>query len=408
MSGAVLEAVQIAQAVFSVRVSPEVSSVALAALASVPGTAFAGEFQEYLTADVRPQFPVLLKDAPMAVALVDCDSNPEGALETMERLQQLLPGKIRLVAVGSQTDASFLLRAMRAGCNEFLAKPLQQEDLAAALRRFQKGQQASAGGSGELGKLLSFLGVKGGVGTTTMAVHVATHLVRKHKKRVLLVDHKHQLGHVALYLGIKDTKYYFSELLRNADRLDADLLEGFVVRHSSGLDVIASPDMCAPWHDGSAEDMERVVAYLRGRYEYVLFDSDTLYTTMLSPLIAASEEIALICTPDVASLRDMTRHIEHLSLTDGFASKLRVIVNRSSSEAAVTPEQIESAVRFPVSAEIPNNYAELVRAINAGEPIGPQARGSFTQAIGRWATRLAAMTDTVQTAAPARKRFGLW
>jgi pilus assembly protein CpaE len=154
--------------------------------------------------------------------------------------------------------------------------------------------------------------------------------------------------------------------------------------------------------------MERVITYLRSRYEYVLVDSDTQYTTLISPLIGACEEMSLVCTPDVASLRDMTRHIEHLSLTDGFASKLRVIVNRASSEAAVTADQIEAAVRFPVSEEIPNNYAELVKSINAGEPIGPQTRGGFTQAIGRWANRLASMTEFAQPEAPAKKRFGLW
>jgi pilus assembly protein CpaE len=62
---------------------------------------------------------------------------------------------------------------------------------------------------------------------------------------------------VALYLGLKDTQYHFDELLRNADRLDSELLNGFVVRHRSGLDVIASPEMSGGPHEPKATSSSR-------------------------------------------------------------------------------------------------------------------------------------------------------
>lgn len=407
MSTAQIESVQVAQAVFSVCIAPELVGPLMLSVEGISGAIFAGEFQEYIPTDRRPQFPPVVRDANTCVAIVDCDANPEKALETMERLQQLLPNRLRIIAMASNAEASFLLRAMRVGCNEFLNKPMNPLELAAALKRFQE-NMVMVQPVAETGKLFAFFGVKGGVGTTTLAVHLATHLVRKHGKRVLLVDHKHQLGHVSLYLGLKGAKYYFGELLRNADRLDADLLEGFVVRHPSGLEVIASPEACAPQHQGSQEAMERVLQYLRQRYEYVLFDSDTEYTNSIAPLIAASEEIPLIATPDVAALRDMARYVEHLGMVDTFASKLRVVINRCSSDTAINAEQIAQAIRFPVSVEIPNNYMEIVRSINAGEPIGPQTRGAFTTAIGKWANRLSAMTELKRPETAVKKRFSLF
>ena len=406
---AVMEDTQTVEAVFSVCAPAECVTAAVGILESLNGAIFAGEFQEYITGSRRPQFPALLKNAPLCVALIDCDADPEAALETMERLQQMLPSKLRMIGLSTNVDAGFLLRAMRAGCNELLRKPLVADDLLGALRRFRSMSVTATSAVTQAGKAVAFLGSKGGVGTTTLAVHVAVHLVRTYKKRVLLVDQKHQLGHMALYLGIKETKYHFSELLRNADRLDAPLLEGLLTRHGAGLDVIASPDACSTRFDARAEDAVTVINFLRQRYDFVLVDSESECSPWLTALVTCSDEVAMVCTPDVASLRDLARHLENLSLTDGFAEKLRVIVNRAGAEPAVTKTDIEHAVRFPVAQEIPNNYIDLVKAINAGEPIAPTTKTRFTQAIAKWAQSLANLTDAgFRQSAPAKRRFSLW
>jgi pilus assembly protein CpaE len=156
-------------------------------------------------------------------------------------------------------------------------------------------------------------------------------------------------------------------------------------------------------HTSSAETIERVIEYLRRQYDFVLIDSSMQYRDSIGAIMAASDEVSMICTPDVASLRDLARHIENLSLTNGSISKVRVIINRGTSDDAVSPEQIEQAVRFPVSFSIPNNYADLMRAVNSGEPVSPQQRGGFTQAIANWAKALAAgPADTTKASEPKR------
>jgi pilus assembly protein CpaE len=96
----------------------------------------------------------------------------------------------------------------------------------------------------------------------------------------------------------------------------------------------------------------------------------------------------MISTPDVGALRDLSRRIEHLSLTDAMARKIRIIINRSTSSDAVSVEEVEKLVRFPVSIAIPNNYVELVRAINAGVPIPPGQRSGFSQQFAKWSSKL--------------------
>src|ERR1700722_3301579 len=103
---------------------------------------------------------------------------------------------------------------MQAGCNEFIPKPAEPAVVRSTLKRFQSAHLGHAAVSNSAGRILSLLGAKGGVGTTTLAVHLANNLVRRHRKRVLLIDHHHELGHVALLLGIRNSQYHFDELVR--------------------------------------------------------------------------------------------------------------------------------------------------------------------------------------------------
>jgi pilus assembly protein CpaE len=376
------------QAIFSVCVDEAVVNAATSASFEVTGAHFAGEFRDYITSDKRPQFSPSLKNAASCVALIDFDRDPELAIQTTERLSQIFLKKISIVGVGAKLDAGILLRAVRNGCTEFLTKPVDPDDLVAALNRFQAVMAVDPHAQNGIGRVIAFFGAKGGVGTTMLAVHLATHLVCQHGKKTLLIDHKQQLGHVALYLGLKDTQYHFDELLRNADRLDAELLDGFVVRHRSGLDVIASPEMASGPHEPKGDQLEHVMDFLRREYDYVLIDSSVAFQDAKTSILEQSDEVYIVSTPDVAALRDLARLVENLSLSDSATSKLHVVVNRSTATDSITSDQIEKAVRFPITVAIPNNYFELQRAINDGEPIPPQRRSEFNQAIARWANRV--------------------
>ena len=377
------------QAIFTVCVDDAVTEVATAAALKSTGTQFAGGFRDYISADRRPQFSPLLRNALSCVALIDFDPDPELALETVERLQQIFLNRISIVGIGAQLEAGMLLRAVRSGCTEFLTKPVSPDELGAALNRFQSVRAIDPHSAGSIGRVIAFFGSKGGVGTTMLAVHLATHLVRQHGKKVLLIDAKPQLGHVALYLGLKDTQYHFDELLRNAGRLDPELLEGFLVRHRSGLHVIASPEVSAGPREPKSEEMASVMDFLRREYDFILIDCPPTFQDRKTSIVDQADEVYIVSTPDVAALRDLARLVESLSLTESAVSKLRVVVNRSTATDSITPEQIEKVVRFPISVAVPNNYFELVRAINDGEPVPPQRRSEFNQALAKWSSRLA-------------------
>jgi pilus assembly protein CpaE len=396
------------QAVFSVCMSEADVSAATSATLKVSGAHFAGEFRDYITSDKRPQFSPSLKNAASCVALIDFDRDPELALQTTERLYQIFLKKISIVGIGTHLDAGILLRAMRNGCTEFLTKPVDSIELANSLNRFHSAMAVDPQAHNGIGRVIAFFGAKGGVGTTVLAVHLATHLVRQHGKKTLLIDHKQQLGHVALYLGLKEAQYHFDELLRNADHLDAELLNGFVMRHRSGLDIIASPDVVKGSHEPKGDQLGSVMDFLRREYDYVLIDSSAAVHDSRSSVIDQADEVYIVSTPDVAALRDLARMVENLSLAESAISKLNIVVNRSTAADSITSEEVEKAVRFPVTISIPNNYFELQKAINDGEPVTPQRRSEFNQAVSRWALRVVHGVGGTKAAPVKKKLFSLF
>ncbi len=396
-------------AVFSVCGDPALNGLIEQLPAQMEGVAFAGEFQAYIRTGQRPQFPQSLRRAPGCVAWIDFDQNPEAALEAAEVLHEMNSPAITCIGVASRLETSLLQRAMRAGCSEFLQKPVTVDQLRETLARIQSRIFVRMESSATRGHIVSLFGAKGGVGTTTLAVHLAAYLTKLHGKKTLLIDHNHQLGHVSLLLGLEENRYHFDDLIRNADRLDAELLNGFLARHPSGLAVISSPSTCTLRQSAMAEDVERIFAFLRTEYDFVVIDSSLQYDDDAA-MIQHSDSVYLVSTPDIAALRDLSRYIEHLGLTETSAGKLRVAINRSSSQDAISKEQIEKVVKFPVSISIPNNYAELLRAVNAGEPIWPQRRSEFTTRLTRWVQQLAGQQTPVSALSPhaSRKRLPFW
>ena len=255
----------------------------------------------------------------------------------------------------------------------------------------------------------AFFGAKGGVGTTTLAVPLAASLASQHGKRTLLIDHKNQLGLVALYLGLQSPEYHFTELLRSVDRLDTELLNGFVIRHKTGLDVIPSPEIATAHYTGKRQDLERVIDFLKREYDYILVDSTVTKEEAKLELLEQADDIYLVSTPDIASLRDLARLVDDMSAGSHLSEKLRLVINRATADDSVSIQQIEKALRFPVTLRLPNSYFEVMRAINTGEPVDTTGKSPFCQHLSMWSADVARGGDAAAPeAAPEKRKLRFW
>jgi pilus assembly protein CpaE len=394
-------------ALLTVQVERETVDQIRKTASQMPWTLVQVDYENYFSTTRLPALTQRAIEAQGCIAVVDFDKDPELALQTAECLRHSFYHKIAILALSSTTDPDLLLRAMRAGYSEFLGKPFDSDEFTDALTRLDHRWTASVARPHNSGKILSFFGAKGGVGTTTLAVHLAMFLVRGLGKKVLLIDNHAQLGHVVLYLGMDGSNHHFYDLVQNVSRLDQELLRGFIATHSSGLDVLSSPDVYGGSWKTDADSVERTLEFLSTQYDFVLLDCEASFEDINLAVIAFSNWIYLVATPEIGAIRDLSRYVDGLIQNEQATKKLQVVINRYSSHDAVTIEQIERAVHLPIAIKIPNNYGELVRSINIGEPLSADSKSDFSLQMTKWATSLVRVV-TPTAPEPAKKRFALW
>ena len=143
-----------------------------------------------------------------------------------------------MVALESNPD--LILQAMRSGANEFLAWPPSDKSFQEAIHRVTSRRNASSATRSHA-TTIAFVGAKGGTGTTTVAVNCAVELARLSKRPTMIVDLKAGLGEVTLFLGVR-SRYSLLDAIDNLHRLDTEFLKELVVKHKSGLEILAGSD----------------------------------------------------------------------------------------------------------------------------------------------------------------------
>jgi len=369
---------------------------------------FAGEMHDYARRDGERLVIERLQRAEVAVCVIDFDADREAAVQSANAIQQALHGRGTLIAVSAQSEPALILEAMRAGCGEYLTKPVSVDQLEEALHRLKtRLSSRRPARSKPHGRILALLGARGGAGTTTLAVHLGCFLVRQYAKKTLILDEHSRLGHVSLYLGEDQASYHFYELVRNVARLDETLLQGFVIHHSNCLDILPSPDVFDDSANVPLDDVQRAIRFLGESYEFVVIDCPHGEHKLSLTTIDCCDELFLIATPDVPALRDLSRYIDRLLQSNVPPAKIKVVINRYSSDGALTLEQIEKAIRQPITITIPNASSDLIRAMNTGSPVLPDRKSEFAMQMKKWAASLV-RDEAVPEPAEHKRRFAFW
>jgi pilus assembly protein CpaE len=395
-------------ALITVSLDPQLAEDVADAASTMLWAVHRADCDGYISAEKRPPFPPLVKASPLCVAVIDFDKDIDQAIDAAAYIQELYGGKAALIACSASQDHQILLRAMRAGCNDFIGGEFNHASFTETLNRLNQLWTSKAAVDAARGSVFTFFGAKGGVGTTTLAVHVAMYLVQCHHKKTLLIDNHPQLGHACIYLGIDGTRYNFHELVRNLSRLDSELLRGYIATHASGLEVLSSPDICEGRKATDPESMAQTLDFLRGEYDYIIVDCPTALDETNLAVIDASNQVFIIATPEIGSVRDLSRHVDVLSQNENNVDKVKVVINRFSAQHAVSLEQIEKAIRLPISFKLPNSYAEVVRSGILGEPISYRSKSEFSAQLLKWVSSLGGPIVGLEEEAPKKAKFSLF
>lgn len=335
------------------------------------------------------------------VLIVDLEQNEERALTLVEAARGLA-GALTVMVYSRSADSELLVRCMRAGAREFLSDPLSPDTLAEALVRASVRRDELKPQQKELGGLcLVFVGAKGGSGTTTVCSNFAVQLAKESGATVALLDLNLRLGDAALTLGLTP-EFSTEDALRSESRLDRDLVSKLLLRHNSGLHVLAGPVEPSSFSP-SASGVSKLISLLRRDFAYLVVDAGSHYSPYGGPLLDTADRVYLVTQANVVELRN-SHYLIRSELGGGSGRKLEVVLNRYTARSGeIDEESIVRALGLSPQWRIPSDFHAVQRAQNAGIAVAEK-----DSAVTRVLKQMARAASGKAAEDGKKKKFGLF
>lgn len=238
---------------------------------------------------------------------------------------------------------------------------------------------------------------KGGAGTTTIATNLAISLQKSLKEDVLLIDGKHQFGHVAMYLNMQ-TGNSISDLLTQGGMLDQQLIKQVAIQHVSGIKVLPSPNSIVEAQSIRPENLFKLIQSLQQVFPNIIIDGGNNLDENTVTYMDSSDKILLVLNPDLASMRDARQFMEISATLSYPKDKLLLILNLAGRKADVRREEIEKILKMKIFGKIPIDENLALSCLNEGVPILLKSpRHPISKAYSDIAAELVKIIQTSQT-----------
>ena len=364
------------------------------ALTGLQGSSVIKEYSFYPELDDVPR----LLEADYDVIIVELDSNPEYALDLVENICS--NSSLTVMVYSAQVYPEMLVRCMRAGAREFLTQPITPASIAEAMVRASVRRPAVQPSKRASGKVLIFAGAKGGSGVTTVASNFAVSLAEESGKSTILIDLNLPLGNAAVDLGVV-SPFSTVNALQNFNNLDSNFLSKLMVRHSSGLSVLAAPDNYTPVQPTS-EAVEKLLSVARQEFDYLVIDAGSRFGPMAKALFQPGVTVYLVVQVSIAELRNANRLVADLFKVTGV--ELEVVLNRFTPRTlSIDETSITKALTVPIKWKIPSDYQAIASAQNTATPLVLK-----DSPVSKMIRQMTAAVTGVTDGREKKKRFNLF
>jgi pilus assembly protein CpaE len=306
--------------------------------------------------EVERQFAQIQPELLVVVLSPD----PERGLDVLRRARRLTAGYV--LTVGQTSESKLILRALHDGADHYLDEGELETGLDAVLARWQNKQ----GSGGAPGRLVAVLGASGGSGASTLAVNIATILAKDHTRAALL-DLKPGRGDLAALLDLKPN-FHLADLCVHSSRLDQAMFEKALVKHPSGVHLLASPQVFGDTRLVTVSGVGQVLGLARKLFTYVVADlEDCFHEEQVTALVQASS-ILLVSRLDFTSLRNVRRIQEHMTERGVPQANVRIVINRYGQANELPASDAEEALGGKLSHYVPDDPKTINGANNTGIP----------------------------------------
>lgn len=359
------------------------------------------------------------------VVIMDINMPDMDGIAATEALLKDVP-YAQIVILSVQSDADYMRRAMLAGARDFIPKPPSGDELIKTIRslaararehrkQIEKRRAPAAMAPGAFpgaarleGKILVVYSAKGGSGCTTLATNLALGL-NTEETPTILVDASLQFGDVGVAMNLQ-VKNSFADLAARAGELDGDYVNEILIRHESGLRVLAAPPRPEMADEIRADEVRQVLQFLRHEYAYIVVDTSSMMDDITLAVIDSADLMVLMATPEIPAIKDARLVLDLLGVLEFPRERVFFVLNKTEKKVGISPEAIGDNLKVSVEGDIPLDIKTVVTSLNKGVPLLVTDRGSIVarqilQLMGNIKQRLVARSEEEEEEEAERSRL---
>jgi pilus assembly protein CpaE len=353
--------------------------------------AFADPFRELADVEIIAQVSAweglrdTLKQGLVEAVAINLDDPDGQSISMVERLVQIAP-QVGVVGVSSETKPQWIIGAMRAGCTQFVAWPIDKKDLQQALERLRGTRRAAPAGS----KRVCVIGSSGGVGATTVACNLAMEFAPLTNRPVAIVDLNLEFGDVACSFDCTP-RYSIADVCSDGIEPDHMMLEKALHNLPNGVSVLSRPDEIDHAHQVSPEGVQKMLRVLGETHPWIVVDLPRYSSFLSAAALTEADAIIIVTQLSVPCVRNASRIYQALRTMNTVEERIQIVLNRCKANfERITPDEVEAHFSKPVFAMIPNDYRRVQSSLDLGNPVMADAPNSPARlAIHEMARKLA-------------------
>jgi pilus assembly protein CpaE len=325
------------------------------------------------------------KSAP-DIVLMDVNMPIMDGIQATEILAQEIPNS-PVIIMSVQGERDYLRRAMQSGAREFLIKPFSGDELIASIRRvyqleqkkesfMAKGPAATAGGAApaeaarpraDQSQVIFFYSGKGGVGKSLIAANLAVSMAKETKARVALVDLDLQFGDIGVLLNL-DHSQGITDLVENIEHMDPDFIREVMVEGPFGVKVLLSPISPELADLVTVDHIRKIFAEMRKIFDFIIVDSGTHLGEINLEVLDHADRIVVVTSLSIPAIKDTKLALKIFDSLSVSPDRVILLLNKSDAHSEFNKESVEANLRFPITAQIPNDAKLVINSINRGNP----------------------------------------
>jgi pilus assembly protein CpaE len=238
--------------------------------------------------------------------MVESSAQASQVLHEIDTLAEHCDDHVKVLVIGAVNDITLYRQLVARGVSEYLVPPFQPLSIIRSISALFADPDAPF-----LGKQISVVGAKGGVGASTIAHNLAWALAENTHVNTTLVDLDLSFGTTSLDFN-QDTPQTIADALLAPERADNAVIERLLTRATERLSLFTAPANINQIIDIPDESYAMVIESVRRNVPYMVLDLPHAWSHWVRNTLIASDEVIIVCQPDLASLRNGKNMIDQL------------------------------------------------------------------------------------------------